>query len=528
MKRKIIIFAAALCLLCGGAKAEIRDLKTDFSYQNGWIDISGYIPNPSIGENVSILVKQISKENLIDVRVTGVGADGAFSEKIGINYFPSGRFILQIKSNSENDEREVHVITKKDVEEIKQLLDAQKTDDILNNPKLLAVFGICDQELISINNKQLTKAALIESRSLLDTNPPEQAKKVFSAAVTDFINEKKGTDQIDYLEKAKILPLSKTYTRYRDREDFRKQISLLLDGKQYISNAEFQKYFAEFAILSAIRNPIGREDILTVTEENSLSVNWSVYNNLSKEAKESVLKNIAYREYASSEEYIRAFDLAAANAQAPSQVSGGGGNGGGNGSNTKSSSISAGVDVGGVISGEEQAKNDLSDVPDTYWAAEQIRKMKQSGIISGYKDNTFKPSQAVTREEFVTMMVKAFKLTGTGNISFDDVSEKDWFYAFVNCAAANGIVSGVQTNLFGTGNCITREEAATMLYRIKGTYKLAEITFADKNEISGFAVDAVGALSAAGVISGRGENRFEPKMTLTRAEAAVLLYNLMD
>jgi len=58
--------------------------------------------------------------------------------------------------------------------------------------------------------------------------------------------------------------------------------------------------------------------------------------------------------------------------------------------------------------------------------------------------------------------------------------------------------------------------------------KTSEVTFADANLISDYAVEAIGALSAAGLLNGTGDNCYSPLATLTRAQAAKITYELLD
>ena len=73
---------------------------------------------------------------------------------------------------------------------------------------------------------------------------------------------------------------------------------------------------------------------------------------------------------------------------------------------------------------------------------------------------------------------------------------------------------------------------ATILYRaVKygevSLYSVVDTEFTDNMNISEYAMEAVKALSSAKVISGMGDGSFMPKNTATRAEAAVMLYNLL-
>jgi hypothetical protein len=110
---------------------------------------------------------------------------------------------------------------------------------------------------------------------------------------------------------------------------------------------------------------------------------------------------------------------------------------------------------------------------------------------------------------------------------FADVKAGDWFYPYVNAAAKYGIVNGVGEGVFGTGQNVTRQDIAVMLYNIaskKGiTAETDENKFSDAESISDYAVDAVKMLNALKVINGYEDLSFKPLNFVTRAEAAKLI-----
>ena len=138
----------------------------------------------------------------------------------------------------------------------------------------------------------------------------------------------------------------------------------------------------------------------------------------------------------------------------------------------------------------------------------------------------------VTREQFIKMLVEAFGFTSNGgNVNFNDVDKNAWYYSYVKTAANIGLAEGYDGK-FGIGEELTREQMATMLYRAA---KLANITlnevndeieFKDAEEIADYAVEAMNKLSAAGIISGTGNNMCSPKEISNRAMAAKVIYEL--
>jgi hypothetical protein len=112
------------------------------------------------------------------------------------------------------------------------------------------------------------------------------------------------------------------------------------------------------------------------------------------------------------------------------------------------------------------------------------------------------------------------------------VSDASWYGEAVNWAAQSGIAGGIGDNLFAPSGDVTREQMATILYNYANFMdidlpKERQGAFADEAEISAWATDAVSALYAAGILSGKGAAGFDPKGEATRAEVAAMLHRFI-
>lgn len=177
----------------------------------------------------------------------------------------------------------------------------------------------------------------------------------------------------------------------------------------------------------------------------------------------------------------------------------------------------------------------FNDVPREHWACESITALTEKGIVNGMGDNTFKPEGTVTREQYLSMLVRAFGFTDENAAAdFTDVEKDSWYFGAVSVAQSLGICSGYEDGSFGIGKEITREEMAVMAYRSALIAELGiessdeNIAWKDSGEISHFAYDAVASLNKAGVIKGISEEKFSPKTTATRAQAAVIIQRLLN
>jgi Arabinogalactan endo-1,4-beta-galactosidase len=177
----------------------------------------------------------------------------------------------------------------------------------------------------------------------------------------------------------------------------------------------------------------------------------------------------------------------------------------------------------------------FSDLAGVSWAVDAIQALAARNVIKGYEDGSFKPVAAVTRAEFITMLTNALDLVDTTAIShFSDVTAGAWYSSSIASAQKLGIIKGKLNNSFGVNDMITRQEMAVMAYRVLEHLELklidgtGTIPFADQTQIAGYAKEAVATLKQWGLISGFGSNLFGPNLSTTRAEAAMLINNLLE
>lgn len=176
----------------------------------------------------------------------------------------------------------------------------------------------------------------------------------------------------------------------------------------------------------------------------------------------------------------------------------------------------------------------FNDMQGVLWADEAVNYLAKNAVLKGKGEGSFMPNESVTREEFIVILMRALKLhQSDNNTSFLDVEKGEWYYGYISSAQKLGIVSGVSESEFGIGRSITRQEMARMVYNMmeKGLidlkYTSTSTRFDDENEIELWASQAVNALSGLGIINGMGNGYFEPKSSATRAQAAVIVYNIL-
>jgi hypothetical protein len=110
-------------------------------------------------------------------------------------------------------------------------------------------------------------------------------------------------------------------------------------------------------------------------------------------------------------------------------------------------------------------QNPFTDVREKQWFYQDVQYAHQKGLFSGTTDTTFGPNQPMTRGMIVTVLGRLRKTDVnrfTAN-SFTDVKPKKYYAQYVEWARDLGIVSGVGDNKFEPETPITREQMAAML-----------------------------------------------------------------
>lgn len=218
--------------------------------------------------------------------------------------------------------------------------------------------------------------------------------------------------------------------------------------------------------------------------------------------------------------------------------SSGGGGGGTSSSKKGSAAVFPAPDIKTEAAGPDSsatgAGGTFSDVAYDHWAKNAIDALAEQSVINGYSDGTFRCADPVKREEFVQMIVKAFGVEKSEvKRDFQDVADGHWAADALDRATGAGIINGVSEKCFGIGMPVTRQDMAVIVVRALH-YKGVDLTgnakrvFTDESDISEYAAEAVKELTVSGIINGFQDGSFRPAGILSRAEAAKVLYNILN
>ena len=259
-----------------------------------------------------------------------------------------------------------------------------------------------------------------------------------------------------------------------------------------------------------------------------INIKYSQYEE--KNNKNEIIETVRTGSFKDFREFETLFNssLTAKDSSGKTSSSGGGGGGGGG-----SVSVPV-VPVNPLKIPEEVKPESFADISEFSWAEAAIANLRQAGIISGTGDNMFEPARSITRAEAVKMFVTMFDIKDeTAVVNFSDVRADDWSYVYIASAYKNEIVNGKTADIFGVNDTITREEMITIAYRLIMKYNLqyekSQLTgtnFDDTGDISEWAQEAANYCRNYGIVIGRGDNCFDGKADVTRAEAAVILNNV--
>ncbi len=161
-----------------------------------------------------------------------------------------------------------------------------------------------------------------------------------------------------------------------------------------------------------------------------------------------------------------------------------------------------------------------------HWAEGTINDWVSEGIINGYSDGTFKPNANINRAEFYTLINNVINLETASANDFVDVQSSDWYSAVVQKAAKAGLASGYKDQTFRPNQPITRQEVAVVIanmmnYEEKDSYTHVS-QFSDGNEVADWAISAVDTLIQKGLFQGSNQ-QLNITQDITRAEVVTLL-----
>lgn len=176
---------------------------------------------------------------------------------------------------------------------------------------------------------------------------------------------------------------------------------------------------------------------------------------------------------------------------------------------------------------------DFSDTR-SHWARPFIETLADKQIIAGFPDGTFKPDAPVTRAQFAAIVKNAFNNSQTRTPQgFSDVPSSYWAATAINRAYETGFMSGYPGNLFKPEEQIPKVQVLVSLssgLKLTPSRPAATIvsTFRDAGTIPSYATSGVAAATERNmVVNYPNVNFLNPNQTATRAEVAAFIYQAL-
>ena len=541
MKKAILLAAAVLISTFTSAAATGITLDYTLNSDTAQITVNGN----AAADKVSIQVFREDengnyKTDYIDEAICGETGDFSLSYPL---YKPSAGtlYIIKAGTSAENQtEKRFKYYSSTDIDsrfnELKNTSDKEEFKALLLDSAYMFGFNEAEYNALPDERKERVIDGIIKIK---DELTKENIKEKFNALITEQtaaeeISAGDTEDKIDELLKKYSDALKIDMTG--DYEDVKAELcKKIIEHSAFIGYSEISDFYTENLILLTVNKiePLMRDEMLEKLEYYKDII--GIADKFFGKAKNTYVIKMMGKTYASLKDIKQAAESAMS---ASSSGGSGGGSSSGSSGGGKTTTSGSFTPVVTPVQPDTKpaAKSGFTDLESVTWAEEYINLLYADGIINGRDETTFAPNDNVTRAEFAKMLVLAFGLKDNGGeIAFADVLPQEWYYEYIKCAKNNGIVNGIGETEFMPDALITREDLCVMLQRAIKSVKVSPVrtkefkSFADAEEISDYAADAVKDLYEYGVINGTGEDKFEPALSATRAMSAKvigMIYNI--
>ena len=177
----------------------------------------------------------------------------------------------------------------------------------------------------------------------------------------------------------------------------------------------------------------------------------------------------------------------------------------------------------------------FTDASPADWYHDGVHFCLENGLMVGYSGAAFRPDAGTTRAMLVVML---WRLNGSPVVNyamdFEDIRPDAWYAEAVRWAASEGIVRGYGNGKFGPSDTLSREQMAAILWRY-AKYKGYDVSvgestnilsYDDVSALSQYAIGAMQWACGSGMVTGKAQDGgmvLEPKGGATRAQMATML-----
>lgn len=179
--------------------------------------------------------------------------------------------------------------------------------------------------------------------------------------------------------------------------------------------------------------------------------------------------------------------------------------------------------------GKDQTQSDNFKDIENHWAKEYINELYVKGTVKGIDSERFAPDRAISRAEFVTLIMRARGISEAQyHDDFSDVASDFWGAGYIAAALESGFIESAQQ--FRPNDAIKREEAAKLVSLMTQDLprESGEISFADSEKISDWSADYIKDCAQKGLIKGDNGGNVNPQSKMTRAEAVTVIWRIIQ
>jgi hypothetical protein len=183
---------------------------------------------------------------------------------------------------------------------------------------------------------------------------------------------------------------------------------------------------------------------------------------------------------------------------------------------------------------EAKTAVEFSDVPTDYWAYPFITALAQRGIVTGFSDGTFKPDETVNRSQYAAIIETIFQSAATQNpIAFRDIPGDFWAVPAIDTAVKAGFLKGYPDETFQPSQPISRVQVLASLVsglNVSQSTAPADVVkrYQDSAQIPAWAVPVAASATESGmVVNYPAVDALNPNQPITRAEISAVIHQAL-
>ena len=170
----------------------------------------------------------------------------------------------------------------------------------------------------------------------------------------------------------------------------------------------------------------------------------------------------------------------------------------------------------------------FADVSADAWYADSVAYVKDNGWMSGTASDTFSPDSLIDKAMIASILHRIAGNPEAAPADLSDVTSEAYYASAAAWAVEKNLMTVGDNGAFGGEDAMSREQIATVLWRYVDSPSVeAGQDFADEDSITPDMAMAVDWVRANGVMNGIEGNLFDPQGNVTRAQAAAIVCNFL-